>query len=531
MRILPLLVFLTCLTLCGCVTPMPVITDSMTYMIDLGSDHDVTWQASYLLDDSRGLVIDLNSRLMWQRNLFGTTWDPASRSYSGEPAVLKSEYDAPSILLGGGGWRNPTPTELYSIFMSTPNGKRFTPPFSVPSANELERRAGRLMVTVPRNDGACAIVNSFEISGPLTSFQNDSSWGAYAFRVRSLADDEYKTYLERMPATTGSGKIALADGGQYIGATKGGRPHGPGARVYPGGVVLYGDFSDGVFLKGYRVNLRDERHPREVNLDGKKWVAESCLIDTGKLHPLMEMLFSESNNSNDYSKVDSAWAGPCVNGLAQGDGAFVARIQDNKGRKDISAVVPGTMRQAQLKSDLNVQAHYAAGRYYNYTDEYTPGGMGNIQTKNVAEVIAQKNEQARATAAGWASLFELGGRVVKGAIAAAAAPSDPNAPIDFVQVSTTVNNGFSSCIVQEFTISNLNGRPDAASPGNISRSHDTASAIHKGYAGALAGSYRWSAKFNCGNEYCSGTAAVSGSKRSLDIRFYGDCSDAGTREN
>lgn len=99
--------------------------------------------------------------------------------------------------------------------------------------------------------------------------------------------------------------------------------------------------------------------------------------------------------------------------------------------------------------------------------------------------------------------------------------------IKFVNVSADVSAGFSSCMVTDFSMSNLNGRSDGHSPGNISNNKHYA-AIHKGYTGGIAGSYRWSAKFSCGNEYCGGVVSISGTKSSAKINFYKDCSSNGS---
>jgi len=68
-------------------------------------------------------------------------------------------------------------------------------------------------------------------------------------------------------------------------------------------------------------------------------------------------------------------------------------------------------------------------------------------------------------------------------------------------------------------------------PGNFSPSWSGSSsgAIHKGYNGALAGSYQWSAGITR-SRACSGSFSISGTRSSYMLRVYKSCDDAGSRE-
>ena len=103
---------------------------------------------------------------------------------------------------------------------------------------------------------------------------------------------------------------------------------------------------------------------------------------------------------------------------------------------------------------------------------------------------------------------------------------------DFVIVNADVEDGLSRCMVSGISFDNINDTPDASSPGIIyNKNSSTNISINKGINGTLAGSYRWGAKFTCGNEYCGGVVNVTGTHSYLHIRFYKDCSPAGTNES
>ena len=146
-----------------------------------------------------------------------------------------------------------------------------------------------------------------------------------------------------------------------------------------------------------------------------------------------------------------------------------------------------------------------------------------IAAKDSIPYGSKVNEESRKEAAVyWGAV----NKKVKDFFASVNNSSTANENIDFVLIDANVVAGFSSCTVTDYSISNLNGRPDSDSPGNIS---DDRHAIHKGYSGGLAGKYRWSAKFNCGKQYCGGVFSISGTKRNVKINFYdSDCSLSGT---
>lgn len=98
--------------------------------------------------------------------------------------------------------------------------------------------------------------------------------------------------------------------------------------------------------------------------------------------------------------------------------------------------------------------------------------------------------------------------------------------VDFVIVQPEIADAF-LCSIKEFSLDNLNGRIDRESAGSLSEKTAKGTLpslnIHKGLNSGLAGQYRWSAKFDCGNRYCGGTIFVSGTKQHHRIYFDKDC--------
>ena len=94
--------------------------------------------------------------------------------------------------------------------------------------------------------------------------------------------------------------------------------------------------------------------------------------------------------------------------------------------------------------------------------------------------------------------------------------------IDYVMVNFESVCGAMLCSDKNL---NISGGPGNFEPGFKGSS---TGAIHKGYNGAVAGIYQWSAQLD--NTVCSGQFRLSGVRKNLSIRVYNNCSDAGTNE-
>ncbi|NVN99065.1 MAG: sel1 repeat family protein [Geobacteraceae bacterium] len=197
------------------------------------------------------------------------------------------------------------------------------------------------------------------------------------------------------------------------------------------------------------------------------------------------------------------------------DGDGTSKSETNALKWYLKASALGSSRASIDAADIyrNRNDNSAARNIYvdqcdRFKDKYSCFNASILFVKS--EELQKSTEYARKS--GDAELI----RIVNEAV-------DDRNSIKFVNVSADVTAGFSSCMVTDFSMSNLNGRSDSDSPGNISNNRHYA-AVHKGYNGGIAGRYRWSAKFNCGNEYCGGVVSISGAKSSAKINFYKDCS-------
>jgi len=91
--------------------------------------------------------------------------------------------------------------------------------------------------------------------------------------------------------------------------------------------------------------------------------------------------------------------------------------------------------------------------------------------------------------------------------------------IDYVIVNFESVCGIFLCYDKDLSMS--------GGPGTFTNNAGASGTITKGYNG-LVGNYHWVGSFD--NKVCSGTVHVSGRKRTLTIRVYDDCRDAGTSE-
>ena len=410
-----------CLLFVGCSKPMQIIKSPLDPMVDIGRQCGEDWQASYLLDNSQGVVIDLNNKLMWMRHLVGTYWDRKEGKAEGLPNKYQG-YGPNRTYLGANDWRKPSAEEITSIVMTCDNTSAFAPAFSFPDIRTLSRvltfpaiqlRSGSQQTSHAHLDNILSTPNA-------NWFASGNLKEDFFIFVRELTDDEYEFYKKLTTNEEGKGRISFADGGLFIGETKGGRPHGKGVRIFRDGVTFYGKFEDGNPQNGTKIDLKtyqDEK--RLVGSFPKNWKYEACNFEKRELIGLLKMMYSIK--SNDY-EITTEWAGRCVNGKANGDGALVALMIDARGYEDQVAVIPAKMEHGKIISDLIAYTHFAGGRNARSINEVTPWGYTLKFKKDVNKIIEEKERNAKSELAAWGAIIGFAKNTIKSMAEAANQP-------------------------------------------------------------------------------------------------------------
>ena len=270
----------------GCYPHMTMkpIKESLTSMSDLGEDCGENRQASYLLDDKRALVIDLNNRYMWMNQAPPST---AHRFYG--PAYF-----------GADDWSHIGKNSNLEPILKICGNKTLTPPFT-----------------------------------------------AQPVMGRRLTDEEYEEYVKLAPTNPGRGRIIFRDDTVYEGDTTGGRPGGRGIKVSDG-IVLAGQFRGGTMISGTKVDFINDKQHRFIGSDIDGWKPEHCSIKTKELFGILETIYGRESYRNQRPNMEIQWAGSCENGMANGPGAISAAIRATNGYREDYVVIPTTLDHGEV---------------------------------------------------------------------------------------------------------------------------------------------------------------------------------------